>query len=135
MENSGDPWLQRSNYQTLSYFECFYLIMVTMSTVGFGDLVPRTSLGRAFILFFIIGGLVRNHISNGSFYPLHGRSLTTLWVEGVWLASVVSLGFASLKTVHHPYDGSPSAVQGNALSSRHGDVPLPHQPHFFGYNY
>ncbi|KAJ6658717.1 hypothetical protein lerEdw1_019877 [Lerista edwardsae] len=58
MENSGDPWLQRSNYQYLTYFECLYLIMVTMSTVGYGDVVARTTLGRVFILFFIIGGLI-----------------------------------------------------------------------------
>lgn len=37
-----------------------YLVMVTMSTVGYGDIVVQTALGRTFIIFFIIGGLVRN---------------------------------------------------------------------------
>lgn len=37
-----------------------YLVMVTMSTVGYGDVVVQTALGRTFIFFFIIGGLVRN---------------------------------------------------------------------------
>ncbi|KAF7242100.1 Potassium channel subfamily U member 1 [Varanus komodoensis] len=58
MENSGDPWVQEKNSQNLTYFECLYLIMVTMSTVGYGDVVVKTSLGRAFILFFIVGGLI-----------------------------------------------------------------------------
>ncbi|KAG8141374.1 hypothetical protein E2320_007001, partial [Naja naja] len=58
MENSGDPWVYNSNHQTLTYFECLYLIMVTMSTVGYGDIVVQTTIGRVFILFFIVGGLV-----------------------------------------------------------------------------
>ncbi len=37
MENSGDPWENFQNSQALSYWECVYLLMVTMSTVGYGD--------------------------------------------------------------------------------------------------
>uniref|UniRef100_A0A8C8SCZ5 BK channel n=1 Tax=Pelusios castaneus TaxID=367368 RepID=A0A8C8SCZ5_9SAUR len=58
VENTGDPWVNHQNSQYLSYFDCLYLIMVTMSTVGFGDVVTTTSLGRIFMIFFIIGGLV-----------------------------------------------------------------------------
>ncbi|KAJ7305123.1 hypothetical protein JRQ81_010989, partial [Phrynocephalus forsythii] len=58
MENSGDPWVKHKNFQNLTYFECLYLIMVTMSTVGYGDVVVKTTLGRVFILFFIVGGLI-----------------------------------------------------------------------------
>ncbi|XP_053125068.1 potassium channel subfamily U member 1 isoform X2 [Hemicordylus capensis] len=58
MENSGDPWVQQQNYHNLTYFECLYLIMATMSTVGYGDIVVRTALGRAFILIFIIAALL-----------------------------------------------------------------------------
>uniref|UniRef100_A0A670ZG48 BK channel n=1 Tax=Pseudonaja textilis TaxID=8673 RepID=A0A670ZG48_PSETE len=62
MENTGDPWVHNGNHQTLTYFECLYLIMVTMSTVGYGDIVVQTTIGRVFVLFFIVGGLVRNYI-------------------------------------------------------------------------
>nr|XP_013049887.2 potassium channel subfamily U member 1 isoform X3 [Anser cygnoides] len=58
VENNGDPWVQPANSQSISYFKCMYLVMVTMSTVGYGDVVVQTALGRTFIIFFIIGGLV-----------------------------------------------------------------------------
>ncbi|NWX89015.1 KCNU1 protein, partial [Nothoprocta pentlandii] len=58
VENNGDPWVYPENSQSLSYFKCMYLVMVTMSTVGYGDVVVKTALGRTFIIFFIIGGLV-----------------------------------------------------------------------------
>ena len=60
VENSGDPWLKGRNSQNISYFESIYLVMATMSTVGFGDVVPRTSLGRIFIIVFTLGSLVKN---------------------------------------------------------------------------
>nr|KAF6374001.1 hypothetical protein mPipKuh1_007072 [Pipistrellus kuhlii] len=58
VENSGDPWLKGRNSQNLTYFESIYLVMATTSTVGFGDVVPKTSLGRTFIMFFTLGSLI-----------------------------------------------------------------------------
>ncbi|XP_063077795.1 calcium-activated potassium channel subunit alpha-1-like isoform X2 [Engraulis encrasicolus] len=57
VENSGDPWENFQNSQALSYWECVYLLMVTMSTVGYGDVCAKTTLGRLFMVFFILGGL------------------------------------------------------------------------------
>ncbi|XP_047459026.1 calcium-activated potassium channel subunit alpha-1a isoform X13 [Mugil cephalus] len=57
VENSGDPWENFQNSQSLSYWECVYLLMVTMSTVGYGDVCAKTTLGRLFMVFFILGGL------------------------------------------------------------------------------
>ncbi|XP_053357552.1 calcium-activated potassium channel subunit alpha-1a isoform X4 [Clarias gariepinus] len=57
VENSGDPWDNFQNSQPLSYWECVYLLMVTMSTVGYGDVCAKTTLGRLFMVFFILGGL------------------------------------------------------------------------------
>lgn len=67
VENSGDPWENFQNSQSLSYWECVYLLMVTMSTVGYGDVYAKTTLGRLFMVFFILGGLVK--ISAFSFSP------------------------------------------------------------------
>ncbi|XP_076348972.1 calcium-activated potassium channel slowpoke-like isoform X2 [Tachypleus tridentatus] len=56
LENSGDP-LDFDNTHNLSYWECVYFLIVTMSTVGYGDIFCETTLGRAFIVFFILVGL------------------------------------------------------------------------------
>ncbi|KAG8199714.1 hypothetical protein JTE90_022160 [Oedothorax gibbosus] len=56
LENSGDP-LEFKNAHELTYWECVYFLIVTMSTVGYGDIYCETSLGRAFIVLFILVGL------------------------------------------------------------------------------
>ena len=40
-----------------AYLVYAYFIMVTLSTVGYGDILPTTVLGRTFMTFFIVGGL------------------------------------------------------------------------------
>ncbi|XP_077999015.1 calcium-activated potassium channel subunit alpha-1-like [Glandiceps talaboti] len=57
VENSGDPWQGFSNAQPLTYWMCVYLLMVTMSTVGYGDIYAETTMGRIFMTFFIMGAL------------------------------------------------------------------------------
>ena len=47
LENSGDP-PDFDNGQILTYWDCVYFLMVTMSTVGYGDIYCMTTLGRAF---------------------------------------------------------------------------------------
>ncbi|EDV25463.1 uncharacterized protein TRIADDRAFT_23687, partial [Trichoplax adhaerens] len=66
IETNGDPWNVPSNARTISYFESVWYHMVTMSTVGYGDIVPNTILGRVFAMIFIIGGLALF----GSYIPL-----------------------------------------------------------------
>ena len=58
LENSGDP-PYFYNSQNLSYWNCVYFLMVTMSTVGYGDVVCVTVLGRGFQVIFLLVGLVR----------------------------------------------------------------------------
>lgn len=56
LENSGDP-LDFQNSQKLSYWTCVYFLIVTMSTVGYGDVFCHTVLGRTFLVFFLLVGL------------------------------------------------------------------------------
>nr|XP_053604098.1 calcium-activated potassium channel slowpoke isoform X36 [Plodia interpunctella] len=56
LENSGDP-LEFENSQKLPYWTCVYFLIVTMSTVGYGDVFCHTVLGRTFLVFFLLVGL------------------------------------------------------------------------------
>ncbi|XP_066591594.1 calcium-activated potassium channel slowpoke [Prorops nasuta] len=56
LENSGDPF-EFKNPQQLSYWTCVYFLIVTMSTVGYGDVFCQTILGRTFLVFFLLVGL------------------------------------------------------------------------------
>ena len=57
LENSGD-FPKFDNIHELSFGECLYFLMVTMSTVGYGDIVCDTKIGRVFQLLFLGVGLV-----------------------------------------------------------------------------
>ncbi len=59
IESQGDFWRDtaESNAVNRTILSYMYLTMVTMSTVGYGDITPVTSMGKAFMIIFIIGGL------------------------------------------------------------------------------
>ena len=57
LENSGDP-PDFDNGQSLTYWDCVYFLMVTMSTVGYGDITCLTEVGRVVQLMFLAVGLV-----------------------------------------------------------------------------
>ena len=56
LEEQGDPWNDRPR-RGLSFLEYCYFVMVTFSTVGYGDIGPISDWGRAYVTFFIIAGL------------------------------------------------------------------------------
>ena len=58
LEAQGDPWLEiRNGNNDTTFLDYTYFIMVTISTVGYGDISPKTALGKAYMTFFIIVGL------------------------------------------------------------------------------
>src|SRR5947209_16255917 len=39
------------------YFDSLYFTVITLTTVGYGDIVPETRTGRAFTIFLALGGI------------------------------------------------------------------------------
>ncbi|CAO3573333.1 unnamed protein product [Mortierella alpina] len=41
-----------------TFLNALFFVMVTITTIGFGDVVPTTTAGRAFMIFYAAGGIV-----------------------------------------------------------------------------
>ena len=58
LEVTGDPWNNFNNrHNDLNFEDYTYFIIVTISTVGYGDISPQTEAGRFFIIILIVLGL------------------------------------------------------------------------------
>ncbi|KER30533.1 hypothetical protein T265_03018 [Opisthorchis viverrini] len=53
IDHLGDFWEDKPHEGSWSYFEACYFLLVTLSTVGYGDYAANTTLGRLFICIFI----------------------------------------------------------------------------------
>jgi voltage-gated potassium channel Kch len=43
--------------EKFSWINSFYFVVITLATIGYGDIVPKTDAGKLFTIFFIIFGL------------------------------------------------------------------------------
>ena len=59
LEVTGDPWHDfETRHCDLRFADYIYFQIVTITTVGYGDISPKTDSGRLFVSLFIIGGFV-----------------------------------------------------------------------------
>lgn len=42
----------------LTWINAFYFTVITLSTVGYGDIVPHTDAGKIFTIFYVFVGIV-----------------------------------------------------------------------------
>ncbi len=57
IESQGDFWRSGVTANPHSVLQYVYLTMVTISTVGYGDISPVSDTGKGFMILFIISGL------------------------------------------------------------------------------
>lgn len=43
--------------EKLSYVDSFYFSVITLATVGYGDIVPHTDFGKIFTALYVIAGI------------------------------------------------------------------------------
>ncbi|MEK7626285.1 MAG: potassium channel family protein [Patescibacteria group bacterium] len=43
--------------EKLSYLDSFYFSVITLATVGYGDITPKTDIGKLFTAFYVLAGI------------------------------------------------------------------------------
>lgn len=43
--------------ENLSWVDAFYFCTITLTTIGYGDIVPHTDTGKIFTIFYVLAGV------------------------------------------------------------------------------
>ena len=104
LEVTGDPWNDFNNRQSdLEFQDYMYFIIVTVSTVGYGDVSPQTEAGRFFIIVliilsvFMIGYLTPTISKISSTWSRYSGS----YIQIADVKHVVVTGYITGKSVRH----------------------------------
>lgn len=52
----GGAWFYHV-VEKLTWLDAFYFCTITLTTIGYGDIVPRTSAGKLFTIFYVLVGI------------------------------------------------------------------------------
>eukprot|EP00397_Hematodinium_sp_SG-2012_P009208 GEMP01009284.1.p1 GENE.GEMP01009284.1~~GEMP01009284.1.p1 ORF type:complete len:1024 (+),score=208.95 GEMP01009284.1:154-3225(+) len=81
LETLGDfagieNWIahNKNGEEMVTFFSSMYFVMVTISTVGYGDILPTTVLARIVTISFIIGGIVAFSIGTSELLEVLSRN-------------------------------------------------------------
>jgi len=54
LASTADNWNNRSSDSDLNLFDCTYFVVITFSTIGYGDLSPKSNMARILTMFLTI---------------------------------------------------------------------------------
>lgn len=65
------PNFQETEYQTWTFYHCLFFALTIITTVGYGNINPQTTIGRLFVIFYAVVGLPMNGIMFARFGQLY----------------------------------------------------------------